>query len=247
MDFSKQTADYTLSIVNLMNLLNSTSGESGTISDVRFGLIGKVKIKIDEMLPEGEGVQFEVQDLVNTTDNVDLLINAMLDECARYLHQTAPLYVLTAKASTASSTANADFSGYVPVPSDFVRLHSFKMSLWQREVSGRDLITPEHPKYKLQSNIYTRGGKAKPVCALNGRDVSGTYTRVIEYYSLADGDTHTIEKFLYIPSVLAENVQANLQDTLASICAWQVLLITHRNDQAKAVFENIELSYKNLI
>lgn len=242
-DLSKQTADFSNSMYDLLRALELESG--GTITPDRFILIGLVKVKMDEMMPEGEGVEFEVQDLVNTTDNLDVVINAMIDECAKYLHQTAPLTVLEGKlASTAVPVNNGDGTGYVLVPDDYIRMQSFMMDGWKREVN--DIITSQDPKYKLQSSKYTRGGLVKPVCVKTKKLVDAVMKDVIEYYSIPSGD-HTLTHFSYIPEVVAENVQDNLVEALTWICAWQVMEIVGRHEQASKAFEQIKFSYNNLL
>ena len=71
----------------------------------------------------------------------------------------------------------------------------------------------EHPLYIRQRNIYTRGGKAKPVCVIKDKVITGAVTKVLEYYSLEENDTHTVDQFIYIPELAAENVQTNFYKT----------------------------------
>jgi hypothetical protein len=233
-DLSKQTQDFKQAWYDLLSQLVDTDG-GGDISSARYEIIGAVKVKIDEMMPEGEGVAFEVADNTNVTDTLDLYINQRLDDCANILHQRAPLYKIIGKNAAPTPIENDpdDGTGYVVIPSDFIRLQSFKMTGWLREVS--EYITPDHPDYKKQFTVL-KGKKAKPVLVRNSKYIGSpdpAITDIFEYYSLSIGDTHTLEKFIYVPTVVAENVQANLQDALTWICAKEILQITGRISESE--------------
>jgi hypothetical protein len=244
-DLSKQSNDFKSAWYALLSELITVDG-GGDITGARMLLISDVKVKIDEMMPEGEGVQFTVLDQTNVTDTLDLYINALLDESAQLLHQTAPIDYITAKISTSAAVKNNpdDGLGYVVLPSDFIRFKSFKMNGWLRDCI--ELIRPSEKRYVKQGNPITRGGKAKPVCALSERIVDSALVKVIEYYSLDITDTHTIEKFIYIPKVAAELVQANLQPALTWICAAKILEIVQRPEEAAKAWSEVEKQYANL-
>lgn len=98
------------------------------------------------------------------------LVNKLLDEAAIDMLRNAPLHLLLAtKVNTESATLNhhqnEDGWGYIGLPSDFLRLYSFKMTAWHRPVTKA--ISIQSPKYDLQKNKITRGGIAKPVVAIN--------------------------------------------------------------------------------
>ena len=57
--YETQTTQGKDALYNLIKQIYSTSG-SGTITETRLTLINGVKIRIDEMMPEGEGVQFDL-------------------------------------------------------------------------------------------------------------------------------------------------------------------------------------------
>jgi len=242
-NLSEQLADYKLAIYNLLSGIQPVDG-GGNISVARFNLIGLVKVKIDKLMPEGEGVQFEVQDLVNFTDTLDVQINAFLDPSAKFIHQTAPLTYIDGSLCTTEPVNNNDGTGYVETPTDYIRLQSFKMSLWEREVN--EAITPQEPAYKLQTNTYTRGGKSKPVCVIMQKNVSGAIKKAIQYYSLDTDDTHTVEQFIYIPEVVAESVQTNLIEALTWACASKVLEAEGYSVASDNAKKQIIIEYQNL-
>jgi hypothetical protein len=121
------------------------------------------------------------------------------------------------------------YTGIVIVPDDFLRLVEFKMTEWRRSVSIINL--PGDPVAKRQSNKWLRAGTGKPVVILSHRDSN----RVLEYYSVVN--SHTIERFLYIKSDIAENIPETLQDALCWICASKVLAIFN-NAATKTALEN---------
>lgn len=246
-DLSKQTQDFKTAWFNLLSQYAVGEIEGGSISTSRFNLIGMVKVKINEVIPEGEGIQFAVQDLANTSDVIDIYINALLDDSANTLLQTAPLFKIIGKSHSGTATANPDGSGYIPLPTDFIRLQALKLNGWQRELTHNDLITPEKPKYRLQGNTNTRGGKAKPVGVLTTINTSDTITRVLEYYSLKKEETPIITKFIYVPVTVAENIQTNLQDALTWICAAKLLqIISKSTEPATEAWKQVEIAFKNI-
>lgn len=126
----------------------------------RQEIINQVLAKLDEI------TVFDDAQQVPTVAMVDKL----LDEATIDMLRNAPMHMLLpTKVNTESSTLNhyqnTDGWGYIGLPTDFLRLYSFKMTVWKRPVT--QAISIQSPKYKLQKNPYTRGGIAKPVVAVN--------------------------------------------------------------------------------
>ena len=240
---STQEGHFRDALLNLANALAVIEG-GGDIAAPRLQLISDVKVKIDEMMPEGEGSQFSVIDDENNTDILDLYINSRLDPAAKTLMQIVPVHLVDGANSNKSPVPNADtITGYVILDSDFLRLIAFKMVGWERDVTV--LFKPGEPGYNKQYTVL-RGGKVKPACNLTQKVINNTTTKVIEYFSLASTDTHTIEKFIYVAEVAAEDVQANLWDALGWICASEILQITGRQDESKLALERTQMCFKNL-
>ena len=229
----------------LAHLLSSYSSSTSTvsISDTRLSLINYTKAKLDELIPEGEGIQFSMEDDINISDPLNLLVNAVIDEAAKRILLTAPLHVLDPVKSEAVAVADADDdkTGYIPLADNFLRLVSLKMKDWQREVT--EVITPQDKRYKLQTNKFTRGGLAKPVIVFSRRTIDGEAQRVLEYFSV--DSAHDIDWFYYIQDTYAENLQSNLMDSLTWMCASIVLQITERPDLAKLALDQVSISYQN--
>ena len=225
------------------------TGGTGTILPTRLTIINAVKAKIDELMPEGEGVQFTLETTPNISNPYDIFINVIMDECAKELLLIAPIHILVptlvtpvSPATTISGTEilsdNYGRTGYVALPSTFLRLQSFQMLEWDRPVTLP--ITPMDPLYSLQKNKYVRGGISKPVAVFNWL---GT-TKVLEYYSVQTA--HTIAHLRYIPVTLPENVQSNLFDALTWLIAHKVLQIVGTLELSKLAYERTVMCFKDM-
>lgn len=118
-------------------------------------------------------------------DIVNYPIDSLLDESAQFILKIAPIYTIdnVVDFSNMQQTKNSDGTGKVLLPDNFIRLVSFKMTQWSREV------TIPYDKtsimYKKQSNIFTRGGVSKPVVILDSDN--------LYYFSVDKNDLHKID------------------------------------------------------
>lgn len=241
---STEQISFEQALANLLAAYEAGTG-SGTILETRLTLINLVKAKLDEIIPEGEGVQFSVEGDINISDPLNLLINAILDEAANKTLLDAPLHILDpVKSDVAAGTADAGDAkiGYIPLADNFLRFVSLKMADWKREVT--EPITSKDKRYRVQRNKYTRGGIAKPVAVFSYRTITGEQKRVIEYYSV--DTSHAIDWFYYIQETAAENVQSNLVPSLSWTAAGIILQITERPELAKLAFEQEILNFPNI-
>jgi len=222
---------------------------TGDISTPRMSAVNYVKAKLNELVPEGEGVTFSLSSDTNITNPTDWLVNSQMDESVKNVCLQAPLSALKPTAYT-EATEGTPFvaegkAGYIALPDTFLRLSSFKMSDWVREIVVP--ITPNDPLYKRQSNEYMRGGITKPVAVLNWKYISSSMKRILEYYSI---DTlHTIEKLFYIPEQLTEDFvtdNPSLEDAFAWQCASKVLQIFDKAEPAKLAQERVQQIYNTI-
>jgi len=232
-------------LLALLAGMDSGAG-GGDISATRLSIINFVKAKLDEIVPQGEGITFTLSADPNISNPWDLLIDAHLDECTKDVQLSAPINVLFPQAATVTTgVAFTDpKTGYVVLPDNFLRLSSFKMTDWLTSINDKHLITKEDHKYKKQSNKWLRGGIDKPVAVLTWKSVTNVIKRTIEYYSI---DTHhTVEELLYIPERKAEElieVNPNLLDALAWQTAGKIMQITGQIEPAKLAQERVTQSY----
>lgn len=149
----------------LLSILGSSGSGVGDIATPRLTLIGKTLVKIDELMPQAEGVQFNLANSDNS-NVIQLYINSLLDESAVHILQIAPPHMLNPSLSAPAPVFTAGSEvGYVWLPDDYLRLIGFKIVGWLQEISTP--ITTRDPLYVLQKYRATRGGPAKPVAAIN--------------------------------------------------------------------------------
>ena len=167
-DINTSKQDYlTQFYQTLLLLLNSSGTGAGDISTPRLSLIAMTKVKIDELMAQSEGVEFNL-DNADNANIIDLYINALLDESAKHILQTAPIHAIipTDGGTIAPQFTPGSEDGYIWLPDDYLRLVSFKIAGWKRDASNP--ITTRDPLYALQGTVL-KGGKAKPVIVLNSR------------------------------------------------------------------------------
>jgi len=228
----------------------------------RAGIITIVRQKMDEVTAFDESI----------IDNVDL-IDPSLNEATIKLLQMVPIHLVTpVRMDTTSLTVlPPDYkTGYIKLPADFLRIHTFKMQDWQRVVN--QAIDQQNPKYNLQKNKYTRGGCAKPVVVICWRppdmesesstSASGSIGgpgmqpdpnapfKVLEYYSAPwDPDSvnnHKVDSAFYIKRQLPENLtEEHLIDPLAWLCAGDVFTILNMTEQAGVCYQHVQKYIKD--
>lgn len=153
----------------LLEALSTGIVSGGTITPARLEIINYVKAKLDELLPEAEGLTFNLSAAPNVSNPLDLLINAHLDESTKNIIMSAPLSVLMPQAATVTTVPSTDLkTGYFMLPIDFLRLSAFKMVEWEKEVTVP--MSMNDPNYKKQTNPYLRGKPAKPVAVFKWKD-----------------------------------------------------------------------------
>ena len=120
----------------------------------RAEIIEMVKSRIDELSP-----------FTSTELNPSIeLIDKLLDDSDTAIRRKIPLHLIQPARFANVVVDNGDGSGYFELPSDFLRLHTFKMSAWTRAIT--EAISESHPLYAQQKNSVTRGGIIKPVAVI---------------------------------------------------------------------------------
>lgn len=218
----------------------------------RSAIITKVRQKMDEVTAFDESI----------IDNVDL-IDPSLDEAALKLLMVVPVHLVTPIRMDITSLTKMppDYqTGYIKLPSDFLKLHTFKMKDWLRVVNVA--IDEFHPKYKLQKNKFLRGGNAKPVVVIAWREpideastsISGPGMqpdpnapfKILEYYSVSDTNSHNVDYALYIDKRLPEEIaEEHLIDPLCWLCAGDVFTILNMLEQASTCFQHVQKYIKD--
>jgi hypothetical protein len=174
-NLTTEGVSYEAALAALLALYDIEGGGTVIVTDpTRLTLINLTKAKLDEVIPEAEGLQFSIEDDINVSDPLNLLINAILDEAAKRVLMNCPKSYLDPVKSNAVAVPNATDNkiGYIPLPANFLRFISLKMADWQREVT---MITEENTSdYLMQFNSHVRGGIAKPKAIFNHKNILNT-------------------------------------------------------------------------
>lgn len=198
-------------------------------------LVNKVKTRIDEVSASGDAI---VDVGVENTKPYDSIIKELLDESALEILLKAPFYRLPIYTETPTVTQDVNDKkiGTIQIPSDFVRLVSFKMKGWLQPVTSFAL--PGDAVATKQSNKYIRGGVAKPVAVLYKNSTSN----YAQYYSLAsDTDEHKVVEFFYVKKLDAASfsgVCIELVDAMCWVCAGKTLGVLGEKGLAEVCYEN---------
>ena len=158
-------------------------------------IVKAVKVLLDE-----NDVNLNV--LVEDQDQIELddVIKGMITPAVRYVHMNAPLFMLDGTAITTTPTTFSNGTGYINMPSDFMRPLILQMTTWAKPVTV--FLDDTDPACTMQTSQYAgvRGNKYKPVCILtNGNNAEGSGLKRIDFYSVGAGETAVISRGRYIP------------------------------------------------
>ncbi|MDE7441687.1 MAG: hypothetical protein K2M69_05955 [Muribaculaceae bacterium] len=139
------------------------------------------------------------------TLTLDEIIFAKLTDAVRMVEMEAPHSMLESGHDFVSGTGSGgavlggifmddDGKGFIPLPKDFMRLISFRMSDWKRTVY--DAITESDPAYRKQSSRWKGicGCPERPVVAIVRRSEG----KVLEFYSCRDLEA-SVTQASYLP------------------------------------------------
>lgn len=201
----------------------------------RQQIIDRVKIKMEEVTPFDEGLAVSLSDVKPFLSYIEENMQNSLDELLLIcpIHLTTPVNIPQSKSGTSLFTTTLDnhrMVGSLVIPTDFIRLHTFKMSSWERPVNRP--ISIENPEYKNQFNRWGRGGNAKPIVAKNSTK--------LEIYTFDQGAT--IQTALYVARIdTQDNFDMNekLFDPLCSLIAANVFGI-FGSQQQKVMLQEVD-------
>lgn len=131
--------------------------------------------------------------------SIDEIIESKIIDGALYVEQNCPVDMLEAGHNFGGDivweSVEGHGSGYIVLPSEFMRLISFKMSDWVRGVTVA--IDDTHPKYALQGSRFggIRGCPQNPVVAI----IQNNMGKVLEFYSCSGGSGVRVSSSSYRP------------------------------------------------
>lgn len=126
---------------------------------------------------------------------LDEIIKSKILEAIQRVHMEAPPYLLENGHNFGDAVYWKEMeSGWVLLPSDFMRLVVFEMDDWERAVYTA--ISVDDPDYEKQHSRFKgiRGTAQRPVCAIGIRPEG----RVLEFYSCKSTDAK-VSRAIYIP------------------------------------------------
>lgn len=167
-------------------------------------------------------------------------ITTTLDQAGRELLLIAPVGVINRVKSFrgAPIVAKTDGTGEVELPSDFVRMVSFRMDGWHKSVY--ESVATTSKKYARQFHRATRGGVAQPVVALCGEK--------LQYFSVLRDTPHIINEANYVDFVeVDDNYPSKLTDPLVWLTAAKTLKVMSEYEASKMAMEEYERMLNNLL
>ncbi|MBV5282158.1 MAG: hypothetical protein JZU53_06930 [Paludibacter sp.] len=191
----------------------------------RKRLIDLVKVKMEEVTPFDEGLAVLSSDVKPITNYIEENIQPALDE----LLMICPLH-LTTPVTLPTVLSYGRKIGTLVLPDGFLRLHSFKMSNWERVVTRP--ISIENPQYQDQFVRWGRGGNAKPVIVRNSDK--------LEIYTFDTDSTPVIAKYVQRVNTTS-NIEINqkLVDPLCALIAAKVLRI-FGSEQQRVMMQEVD-------
>ena len=186
--------------------------------------------------------------LIETGDidtlTLEEIIESKIEDAARIVSRDIARHLLDGGRSFGESigwdSSEGYGSGFVPLPSDFLRLLSFQMSDWAYPVTSA--ITEDNPMYPLQHSEFggVRGNWQKPVVAIVNRSVTIDSQEkeglILEFYSCSAGAGTRIKTARYIPMPKIENgsitLYGNVRPAVIYYTAYLVALSIEANDLA---------------
>ena len=190
----------------------------------RDELVVYTKNLIDEVSPiNGFGQDINEEDIKITDFEgdkpIDDFIEALLDESGDEAQLLAPTHMVgyvsanMSDMSVISDYERRSFVGEFEKPNTFLKLARARLGSWERSVTYT--LKEGEVGSDIQSNIYLRGGVAKPKI-VEERDY------LYLYPAFEEDITDTSSKIEYVARVSAERVSTGLQNILCWLCAGRV-------------------------
>ena len=180
---------------------------------------------------------FEAADIDSLT--LDEVIESKVLEAVERVHKSAPydLLELGHNFGTTGLFWGDMESGWVVLPSDFMRLVVFQMSDWERPVYSA--ISATDPEYKRQRSRIKglRGNAQRPVCAIGMRPEG----KVLEFYSCKDVNAQVMTAvYMPFPKIVNNNcvdISERCYDAVIYTAAGLALISCGETDKAKVLLE----------
>lgn len=200
-------------------------------------LVILTRTKMEEFSPFNDTALIAAPQVLGFEDKpVQSYIEQNMDEAANSVLMLLPLRLIVPEdIAIGTKTINRDGSGKVEIGDDYLKLHSFKMKSWDREVNFA--IDETSPLAILQDNPYTMGNFHKPVVVFK----QSNYVKELRYYSCPRKDkSHDIEYARQVTRFNKYNIQDSLAEFYATKCAELVFKIYGMADNATIMQAELE-------
>ena len=153
-------------------------------------IIEQVRIKYDEF-------GTDESEMIVSPDNVDMdtIIASNIAAAYRFVMFNADLSMLEGKTLTETTDFKIDdeLVGHLPLPADFMRGVTARLSSWKSSPSN--IIEETSTEYRMQADPYACGTDERPVVAL----IHTNKGQELEFYK-AKTKEDTLKSFVYIPA-----------------------------------------------
>ena len=184
-------------------------------------IIAKVRLIMNEAGAD------QILSLLNEDSiKLDVYIEGCISDAVNFISSKSKFACVNKKSKSVTDSdikINADGSGYVVLPEDYVSLIAFKMKDWSRVVVSAAMEGTEVAA--AQSNKYTRAGKCKPVCVLTHNEIG----RILEFYSV--GEESSVSLFLY-EARYSDGIPGGEQDPISTAVCYMCASLVY------SIFEN---------
>lgn len=200
-------------------------------------LVTLTRTKMEEFSPFNDTALIAAPQNLGFEDKpVQSYIEQNMDEAANSVLMLLPLRLIVPEdIAIGTKTINLDGSGSVEIGDDYLKLHSFKMKSWDREVNLA--IDETSPLAILQDNPYTMGNFHKPVVVFK----QSGYVKELRYYSCPRKDkTHDVEYARQVTRFNKNYIQDSLAEFYATKCAELVFKIYGMADNATIMQAELE-------
>lgn len=143
-------------------------------------------------------------------DNEDR-IAAFIESALRWVLLHAPVRLLTPRFLYGNIDAQADGSGYIELPSDYLRLCTLRMEGWRTEL--HEVLPATHPLAALQLSAATRALPSAPLC-FYATTPSGA--AAIHYYGASREGEHEIRIGTYQADISIDTTDSDSEIELNS-------------------------------
>ena len=201
-------------------------------------LIKDIRIILDENETSDKLILLKDADTLSLNE----IIQSKIVDAARMIEMSAPVNMLQTGENFGDAVYwNDDYSGWIILPDDFMRLIEFKMSDWKRPVYNP--ITESDPSYYQQKSAWSgiRGNPQDPIVAITMRPEG----KILEFYS-CDSKVD-VEAATYVQRPIIRDRGIELCELCHSAIKYYTAALTAQTLGSAEIYKNLFETAKSLI